>query len=83
MGKEFSLLQQLSQEQNTIKEKNPFPPGVSYQEYVLEINGRDIEVFIPLRECETFEEDLSTQTKYLDDDELRKILRKYRGIRTK
>ena len=81
MGKNFSLLQQLNEEEHRIVEENPFPPGVDYQEYTLEVSGEESTVFIPLRECDAFEETLSTQTKYLDDEELRRILRKHRGIK--
>ena len=81
MGKEFSLLQQLTNERDKIVEKSPFPPGVKYQEYTLEVDRQEKTVFIPLRECEAFEQTLSTQTKYLDGETLREILRMHRGIK--
>lgn len=81
MGKNFSLLQQLNEKHDKVTEESPFPPGIKYQEYTLEIDGNDVQVFIPLRECEAFEETLSTQSKYLDGDTLRDVLRKHRGIK--
>ncbi len=81
MGTKFSLLKQLDEAHNNPDEKSPFPKGIEYQEYLLEVEGRDQPVFIPLRECAAFEASLSSQTKYLTSDDMREILRKHRGIR--
>ena len=81
MGNKFSLLQQLDEAQRTPVEKSPFAPGVEYQEYELEVDGKNQNIFIPLKECTAFEEALSQQTKYLTGDDLRKFLRNHRGIK--
>ena len=83
MGRNFSLLQQLTLEKDKVLEQSPLPPGIKYQEYTLEVNGEESTVFIPLRESAAFERTLSAQTKYLDGDALREILRKHRGIKHK
>lgn len=80
MSNNFSLLQQLSEEHQNPKEVSPFPPGVDYQEYLIEIDKKEKSVFIPLRECTAFEQTLSTLPKYPDREDLRTVLRKHRGI---
>ena len=79
--KEFSLLQQLEDEKHGIRQEDPFAPGTQYQEYTVEAEKQEYKIYIPLRECEAFEQALSTQAKYLDREDLRRLLRKYRGIR--
>lgn len=81
MGKKFSLLQQLDEAQTIPVKQSPFPKGVEYQEYELDVEGNDQTVFIPLKECDAFEAALSQQTKYLSRDDLRDILRNHRGIK--
>lgn len=81
MGNKFSLLQRLNEADHSPKEKSPFAPGIEYQEYLLEVEGKDETIFIPLKECTAFEDALSKQTKYLTREELREFLRSHRGIK--
>ncbi len=81
MGTKFSLLKQLDELHTQPVEQSPFPKGVEYQEYSLEVEGKDQTIFIPLRECTAFEAALSSQTKYLTTDDMQEILRVHRGIR--
>lgn len=81
MGTNFSLLQQLEKNKHSSTKTSPFPKGVEYQEYVLEVEGQDQTIFIPLKETIAFETALSLQTKYISTDDLREILRTHRGIK--
>ena len=80
MNTKFSLIEKLNQRQVEKPKEDPFPPGIEYQEYIVEVKGVEQAVFIPLKECDKFEKSL-IKTPSLDDDDLRVILRKHRGIR--
>lgn len=80
MNQKFSLIEKLNNPNLDRKEETPFPPGIEYQEYILEVKGREQAVFIPSKECSLFEKSLINRTS-LDEDDLRDILRKHRGIR--
>ena len=80
MNSKFSLIEKLNSKQVEKPKRNPFPPGIEYQEYILEIKGVEQTVFIPLKECDEFEKSL-THKSSLDDDDLRDLLRQHRGIR--
>ncbi len=81
MGNNFSLLKQLDEARTTPPESSPFPKGIEYQEYSLDVEGKDQTIFIPLRECSAFETALLQQTNSLTSDDICEILRVHRGIR--
>ena len=82
MGNKFSLIQQLDTKFSSVGDQKPdLPEGIKYQEYTIECEGKDINVLIPLRECEAFETTLEKQYKYLDRESLRLLLRNHRGLR--
>lgn len=78
MKEPYSLLKALSRKR--VEEKALLPKGIAYQEYIVEVGGQEKKVFVPLRECDAFENSLS-KIEELDEDELRNILRKHRGIK--
>lgn len=77
MADKFNLLERLTKEST---EENPLPKGFKYKEYAVVVENKKEKVFIPERESRNFEEELSP-IKYLDRDDFKDILRKYRGIR--
>lgn len=79
MNQKFSLLKTLGEEEQA-DEKTPLPKGINYQEYIIDVQGQELSVFIPLREYVAFEQSLS-DIESLDRDALRDILRKHRGIK--
>jgi len=81
MIKKYSLIKTLNESPEETK-KDPFPKGIEYQEYTIEIKGKPQQIFIPLKECTLFEEHVAHINKTLDADDLRKLLRKHRGIKT-
>ena len=52
---------------------------IKYQQYIIVIENKDVSVLIPLREVENFERTISDYTQFTKED-LREILRKFRGI---
>lgn len=74
----FSLLKTLNE--HRVEEKTTLPKGINYQEYVIEVDKQEVTVFIPLRECKSFEETLY-DVERIDEDNLRDILRRHRGIK--
>ncbi len=81
MTKKFSLIKTLNESPKEVK-KDPFPKGIAYQEYTIEVKGKPQQIFIPLKECAIFEEHVTHINKTLDEDDLRDLLRKHRGIKT-
>lgn len=60
------------------KEKNK--PKIKYREYVLSVEGNDVSVLIPLRECSNFE-DRVDEIDFIGKYDIMKLLREFRGIR--
>lgn len=81
MTDKFSLIQQLNDYEENSKNKTVLPLGVKYQEYILTVEGQEQNILIPLRESNKFEQALTNfPSDRLDREELRIILRKFRGI---
>lgn len=76
--KKFSLIMELT-DTNTPKINKKEKSDIKYQQYVIEVSGKEVTVDIPLREVNNFEEELSN-IKDIDDKKLNIILRKYRGL---
>ena len=53
---------------------------IKYHDYEVETINDSVIVSIPLRECERFENELSN-TNLLTEYDLKKVLRKYRGLK--
>lgn len=53
---------------------------VKYQEYLIEVESKECSIYIPIRECENFEQVLEHTTN-IDTYQLLKLLREFRGIR--
>jgi len=76
----FSLI---SEYNNIIKEAPKQKSNkTKYQEYIIEVESKECSVYIPLRECENFENVISEETS-IDEDQLRRLMREFRGIRNK
>jgi len=54
--------------------------GIKYQEYDVLVDGSETKVYIPLRESDNFESEVSGYQRLTHTD-LRGILRKFRGVR--
>jgi len=80
MKSNFSLIEQLNKPEIVKEDKNPYIHGIAYDTYEILVNGISQEVYIPLKECDLFEESLINKTT-LDEEDLRALLRKHRGIR--
>lgn len=55
---------------------------IAYEEYDVVVEGKEVGVSIPTREVEAFESALLNQGPSLSAEQLREILRQFRGIRT-
>ena len=73
----FSLFKQLKESAGIPK---PDSNAITYQSYDLPVDGKEISVLIPLRECEAFESTVGEYEK-INKKDLRQILRTHRGIR--
>lgn len=80
MSNEFSLLKHLERTKESSKNEPQLPKGIKYQEYIIETDKGKTTVYIPLRECDGFENSLENSAKHIDRDDLRGLLRKHRGI---
>lgn len=80
MSDKPSLLNHLKEDGFAYKPEKKFPNGIDYQEYVVEVEGKETTVYIPLRECDAFETTLSRDVKLLDKSTLRDVLRQHRGL---
>jgi len=63
------------------EDHTPLPRGIKYQEYELPYLSESITVFVPLKESEAFETEVSKIERELDRDTLKRLLHKFRGIR--
>jgi len=77
MGK-FSLLSEYINKK--VKKNDEIFASVKYQKYMVEVSNNEIEIKIPLRECKIFENELNNMS-YLNENDLTKLLRKFRGIK--
>jgi hypothetical protein len=59
----------------------PQVKGIKYQQYEVEVEGKNVTVSIPLKESANFEQHLMSFTKGLTTEDLRLTLRQFRGIR--
>lgn len=78
---DFSLIKQMNEGKDEQKETSPFPKGVRYQQYELEVDGAERVINIPLRESENFEAAVGALTSDITGPVLKKLLRDFRGIR--
>ena len=70
----FTLIEALENPEPTKKTSN-----IKYQQYFVECETEEVEVLVPLRECDSFESSLETyDTTRLG---LRALLRKHRAVR--
>ncbi|GAJ10422.1 unnamed protein product [marine sediment metagenome] len=69
----FTLLETLG------KEEPPKKSNIKYQQFFIECEGAEVEILVPLRECDLFEQSLDTY----DNSKLalRDLLRKHRAVR--
>ncbi len=63
------------------EESTPLPRGIKYQEYELPYLNESITIFVPLKESERFEAEVSKIEQELNRDTLKRLLHKFRGIR--
>jgi len=83
MDNKFSLLEELNETKDKKAEVNDtFPHGIAYQEYTLKVAGNDQKVFIPLKECDAFENTLRQMTNNPNKNELMELMRKHRGLKS-
>lgn len=76
----FSLISEYT---NIIKETPKQKSNKSiYQEYIIEVESKECSVYIPLRECENFENVINSKT-FIDNGQLTKLMREFRGIRNR
>lgn len=75
---QFSLLNNLNEESTKVPEKSG-GHNITYQQYTIAVDNKDVGVLIPIRECDNFENTLSTADN-LTNYKLKKILREHRGI---
>jgi hypothetical protein len=85
MSDKFSLISEYTTQGKAIKKSNEAKVEtaalkVKYQEYLIEIDSKECSVYIPIRECESFENVLEHSTN-ISAFQLKKLLREFRGIR--
>lgn len=74
----FKLIQTFENQKNA----NEVPKhNIKYQQYIIEVDGDERSIFIPLRESTEFENYLSEKRR-IDEIEFRKMLRTFRGVRS-
>lgn len=77
---QFSLLKNLTNEhEKLLEQKTSSGHNITYQQYNVDIDNKEVGVLIPLRECEKFENTL-LEVDNLTHYRLKKILREHRGI---
>lgn len=81
MQDKFPLIHQLQSEESVeFTKKAPTATNVKYKDFVVEVEGLQTLVKIPLREAEAFGRAIQ-KNKYIGRDTLRQLLRTHRGIR--
>lgn len=53
-----------------------------YQEYIIEVDNKEISVYIPLRECKPFE-NIVENTDHITEAQIKQLMREFRGIRNR
>lgn len=75
----FSIISECS----IIKEKPQQSSNkIKYQEYIIDVDGIENSVYIPIRECSSFENVINT-ANYITEVQLKQLMREYRGIRNR
>jgi len=77
----FSLIRDLNKPSEKPKKQEP-AYGIKYQSYELQVEGKDIPVLIPIRECENFENVISN-IEDLTESKLKQVTRDMRGLYNK
>ena len=75
---QFDLIKEL-QEKSEQEQQDTSQPKITYQQYDIDILGGSVPVLVPLRECENFEDTLSTIST-LTKEKLKDVLREHRGF---
>lgn len=83
MDDKFPLLKQLTEMEQNLSTVTPLPKGIKYKEFTLSVGKDEIEVFIPVRETDAFEQTLSECSEHLKHEDVSELLRKHRGIRNR
>lgn len=80
---QFSLFEKLLTPKVEVvsSEKSATSRGICYQQYDLEVEGKTININIPIRESQTFENEVTNLSEPLTFVSLKLLLRKYRGTR--
>lgn len=76
---DFSLIKQMSESKD--QPESPMPKGVKYQQYEIEVDGKDRIINIPLRESDNFEDAVGKLAGTVTGKDLKTLLRQFRGIR--
>lgn len=77
----YSLIKQLNEaEKQKDAPKSTMPTGLPYQEYEIEVDGKERLINIPLREADAFETAVSEMGE-IDGPALKTLLRQFRGLR--
>lgn len=76
---DFSLIKNLNTQSKKPKEQKPTGYGIKYEQYDVSVEGKEITVLIPLRECTNFENKI-TQIKDLTPEKLKQVTRELRGL---
>lgn len=77
---DFSFLKSLQNSSKRTSVAEEAKKHINYQEYTVLVEGNEIDILIPLRECEEFEKTLSAHD-VLEKKDLKSILRQHRGLR--
>lgn len=83
MNKDFFLIKEIEKESRAkTSQSTGIDYGIKYQEYEMQVEGKNVIVNIPLKETENFEqfiEELNITS--VSRSSLKKILRHFRGMR--
>lgn len=75
----FSLIKKLDEQKDA--KPSPMAENISYQQYELEVDGKNQIVNIPLKEVDAFENTIVETKEPLTRKSLKQILREHRGVR--
>lgn len=81
MSDKFPLLQQLQKQNDDPNNVSPLPKGIKYDQRTVIVENNEIEVFIPSREVDAFDQAISDCGKYVGRNEFSTLMRKHRGVR--
>lgn len=77
----FSLIKQINEGKKEVVDDSPLAAGIQYQQYELEVEGKERVINIPLREADNFEQAVGELKQDIDSATLKQLLRDFRGIR--